>query len=132
MNKMKIFEERWRFGFELHDEIYPLAEALLNINRRVQRGEDVGITEEQAAESPLLCFESQLLDDLLRREIEKEEETEDEDPFAFDEEQIPVTLKALFSNEQRFAEVLHTSQKRKEKASIRKAKRRRIQKDSEE
>lgn len=35
VNNLKIFSERWRFDFPFHDEIYNLAQALLNINRLV-------------------------------------------------------------------------------------------------
>ena len=115
VNSLKKFSERWHFSFEFHNKIYPLVEALLNINKRVQRGEAVRVTVEEAQELPLLAYSSQLLDDLLRGDVDREDETDDENVFNFDEEAISVTLKALFSNEQRFAEVLYTSQKGKEK-----------------
>jgi len=61
VNNLKIFSERWRFDFSFHDEIYNLAQALLNINRHVQREEDVEIEEEEATDSPLLCYAPTLL-----------------------------------------------------------------------
>jgi len=62
VNNLKIFEHRWRFDFELHDKVYVVAEALLNINRRVRRAEDLGISS-VLDDSPLLAYDPMQADD---------------------------------------------------------------------
>jgi len=88
----------------------------------------VEIEEEEATDSPLLCYAPTLLDDLIRGEGEDSEEEDVEDIFAYDEEEIPVTLKALFSDAYRFNSVLSQHTKGKQK---RVAKRARIAQDAE-
>lgn len=80
----------------------------------------MGIEEEDARESPLLSYSPTLLDDLIRGEVE-ESDDEGEDLFDYDDEDIPVTLKALFADNFRFNSVLKRHAQGKDKRIAKRA-----------
>lgn len=97
VGKFKVLTTPWRFDLRLHDIVLRLIEALLNINRRIDLEEDVGITYDAAMESAFLYWEATRFDDLLRRKEPGHEEPIDVYEF-HDDDEVPVALSALFPN----------------------------------
>jgi hypothetical protein len=57
VHHLKALKKPWRFGIELHNTVYGLAEALLNIWwRRLRREEALIFSSDQVSRSALLCY----------------------------------------------------------------------------
>jgi len=102
VNQLRIFQKKFRLGMPTLDKMVAIAEALLNINRRLARNEVVGeltgrvIHSEEAAASPFFTHEPTYLDDIVRGDCPIDEE-HDDDPFEFvDKNDVPLAIRAIF------------------------------------
>jgi hypothetical protein len=107
VHHFKAFSEPWRFSLSLHDEVYGIAEGLLNLWRRLRRGEELPFTDEEAMQSAFLMYRPTQLDDLL---VTKNKVSPTLSPFTFvGEEEIPCSLVGIISSPERFREILEGS-----------------------
>jgi len=122
VNKVGILRRPFRFSFEIFDDVVNTIEGLENIEKQLARGEEVGkqtgdpISLEEACSSPLLSYQPTRLDDLLQEGVSKFEATEAErNSHAFDfidEGDVPIALRALFPDAERFASLANSPQPR--------------------
>jgi hypothetical protein len=97
VHHLKALKKPWRFGIELHDTVYGLAEALLNIWRRQRREEALIFSSDKVSHSALLCYHPTVFDDYVLKDRFNDEPCMNDLIFEFrGEEDIPCSLRGIF------------------------------------
>lgn len=140
-NKLGMIRRKFRWGMPTFDKMLALAEALLNIDRRLARSETVGektgapVSSDQVQESCLFEHSSTKLDDLLadgNYDDEEEENSMSSNPFRyFDQNDVPIALRSLFSNPEEYHMISESPIRRSRKTTLNEDVRRTVEKEQE-